>query len=163
MKICTLCKEEKKLTEFKKNAKCRDGVTGSCKVCVNSYLKSWRDANPDHSKGNRSEVGKKYYNSNKDKILLYSAEHRKANLHKYAFYAMKRHNLKLKATPPWLSETQYLEIAAFYEIAKWYDEPMHVDHIVPLQGKNVCGLHVPWNLQLLPALENISKGNRFHG
>lgn len=71
---------------------------------------------------------------------------------------------KLNATPDWLTQKDINEIKEFYELAQelsWLSEsPLEVDHIIPLQGKNVSGLHVPWNLQILPKSMNLSKGNK---
>lgn len=64
---------------------------------------------------------------------------------------------KLNATPPWLTKEDHNEILKFYTEAKRLNH--HVDHVVPLRGKNVSGLHVPWNLQVLPPHENARKGN----
>lgn len=75
-------------------------------------------------------------------------------------WARKRSASLGRATPAWLTEQQHDEISAFYLDAAAREGPWHVDHIVPLQGKTVCGLHVPWNLQVLPALDNMVKGNR---
>ena len=66
----------------------------------------------------------------------------------------KRRVAKLMATPPWVDEAAIL---AIYESCP---KGMHVDHIEPLQGRNLCGLHVPWNLQYLTPQENSSKSNR---
>jgi hypothetical protein len=66
-----------------------------------------------------------------------------------------------KATPAWANQAK---IAALYEEAQTLSgmmgEPCHVDHIVPLKSKIVCGLHCEANLQILPGLENMKKGNR---
>lgn len=70
-----------------------------------------------------------------------------------------------RATPRWLSAGQRSEITNFYIVAAAlgdkYGIEYHVDHVVPIIHGLVCGLHVPWNLQLLTAEENILKSNKF--
>lgn len=73
------------------------------------------------------------------------------------FKEAKRRAAKLNATPKWLTEEHWDQIKYMYESCP---EGYHVDHVVPLQGENVSGLHTPWNLQHLPARDNIIKGNR---
>jgi len=72
-----------------------------------------------------------------------------------------------KATPTWLTETHWLEMNKIYEAARKRTRETGtlyvVDHIVPLNGKEVSGLHVPWNLRVITQAENAAKSNRYAG
>lgn len=69
-----------------------------------------------------------------------------------------------EATPPWLSRQQKGQIRELYKIAitmtKTTGEQYVVDHIIPLRSEVVCGLHVPWNLRVIPRQENLLKSNK---
>ena len=71
---------------------------------------------------------------------------------------------KNKAQPKWLSEEHKQQIREIYRRCKQISEetgvPHHVDHIIPIKGKNVSGLHVPQNLQIVTASYNMSKKNK---
>jgi hypothetical protein len=73
----------------------------------------------------------------------------------------KYHAAKLRATPPW-ADLKAIE-AIYIEATRLTREtgiPYDVDHYYPLQGKNSCGLHVPWNLKIVTQSANRSKGNK---
>lgn len=138
-------------------------------------------------KGNEKEYMRQYYLANKDKFKAYhkkkaakyperEAEYKrkwrernrerhnaynkawaKENSGKVTAYAREYQALKLNRMPKWLTAEQINAIKKVYENRpKGY----HVDHIIPLKGKNVSGLHVPWNLQYLPAKDNLKKSNK---
>lgn len=68
---------------------------------------------------------------------------------------------KRQAVAPWANRKAML---AFYEEARRLTKetgvPHHVDHIIPINHPTICGLHVETNLQVIPAAENVRKGNR---
>lgn len=87
------------------------------------------------------------------------SEWRKKNRHKTAEWYARYQAAKVNATPSWLTAEHKAEMHKVYMQAKLSGKT--VDHIVPIRGRNVCGLHVPWNLQLLTAEENSRKNNNF--
>ena len=107
-----------------------------------------------------------YHNQVRGRSLCYSCKDCVDFYYKvFAYYRSARYRAKKQqATPKWVSA---VSLAVIYKRAKEISEetgvPHHVDHIVPLNSKLVCGLHVPANLQIIPWYENVRKGNKFDG
>lgn len=127
------------------------------------YQRKWREENREAHR----EYSRKWNTENKEAARERIVSWYKANPGKRTFHSSKRKQAVLKATPTWLSEEQLNDICTTYELSAWCSSVMntlyHVDHIIPLQGKTVCGLHVPWNLRVIPASVNMSKGNKYNG
>ena len=78
------------------------------------------------------------------------------------FHATKRRAAKLQRTPPWADlDAMRALYAQAQEMTAATGVVHHVDHIIPLQGKTVSGLHVPGNLQILTGSENSRKRNSY--
>ena len=93
---------------------------------------------------------------NKERLRQNDLRFHALNPGKMNAYANERRARKLFATPKWVDRN---ELTKIYVEAK--AKKLHVDHIIPLKHKLVCGLHVPWNLQLLTPHENFRKCNSF--
>lgn len=120
-------------------------------------VEEWAEQNKDHFQKRRKD----YREKNRDSRNAKAREWGRANLDKGRARQAKRKALKLQATPVWADLEAIAEIyAEAVRVSRETGTEWHVDHIVPLQGKNVCGLHVPWNLRVIPATENIAKGNK---
>lgn len=131
------------------------------------YCRKWRAANPDKIKASNkrnSEYQKRWADENKDRVRASQKVWRERNRHKINEQTARRAHALLLATPKWLSKVQKQQILSYYRSAhvaeEFHEIPYHVDHIEPLRGRRSMGLHVPWNLQIIPALENVKKSNK---
>lgn len=110
-----------------------------------NYAKKWKASKPEICK----EVNRRWRMKNKEKTRFYSFKYRSS---------------RLLATPPWLNDNHERQMSLMYTLARSLEintgDRFEVDHIIPLCGENFCGLNVPWNLQVIPASQNRSKGNK---
>ena len=122
----------------------------------------WNQDNPKR----RKEIKTHWALNNKDKLNKSRKQWKENNKAKiYTATSVRRANL-LKATPKWVTKENLKDIESFYICSQMFSmytgQKYHVDHIIPLRGKKVSGLHVPNNLQVIPAKENLSKQNSFN-
>lgn len=121
----------------------------------------WAKANPEKIKAYARKAGNAWHERNPE----YLKEHYKANKERYVAASAKRRAAQNSATPSWLTAIDKAMIQEMYDVseARYIQTGIkhHVDHIVPINGKGVAGMHVPWNLQVITAHENLSKGWRF--
>lgn len=105
------------------------------------------------------------YIENKEKIKARAKLWKRVNPEKVNATNAKRRAFKKNACPKWLTKIHLQEIENFYLVARDAQlitgEGYHVDHIIPLMGPNVSGLHVPWNLQVLPSDINMIKNTHY--
>jgi len=127
-----------------------------CKICKNILALDSYYSSTTSSSG--------YRDSCKDCDKAKNTKYRLENRAKLTALEGSRRASKINATPKWLTKEQLLEIESFYSeadtLSKTTNIQYSVDHIIPLQGKNVCGLHVPWNLRVITLMDNIKKGNK---
>lgn len=121
------------------------------------YMRVWHEKNSAQQVQYRAA----YRLQNPD----YFAEYAKSNRVKLTAKVRSRQIAKLQRTPSWLTPDDHWVMEQAYELAalrtKLFGFPWHVDHVIPLQGKIVSGFHTPYNLQVIPAKENLRKNNKF--
>ena len=174
-RVCRICSVEKLIAEFNKHKTYKDGIDTACKECVRERKRQIWAADPERYRA----YSKKYKQANKELIAKrskkYVAENREtriATMKSYrqrtkeiqAEYVRRRQAAKLQRTPAWLTEDDIWMMREAYKLAKlrtqMFGFSWHVDHVLPLQGATVSGLHVPVNLQVIPWLDNVRKHNR---
>jgi hypothetical protein len=182
-KTCSKCKNPNPIVDFYKRKSSKDGYDYWCKVCNREYTPRKKASNifHKHNKISRQSYNAAYYQENSENIKKATNKYRKENTEWKSAYdkeygkiwrqqnkgkvcaqTMKRIAIKKQATPKWVEldkiEKIYIECAV---ITSETGIAHQVDHIVPLQGKDVCGLHHHLNLRIITATENRIKWNNF--
>ena len=175
MKLCRKCNRTLPATTeyFSVNRRIKCGLNSACKECDKARVAKHQKENPEivaarqrkYRKENCDEINERRRNDNeenREKYREYEITKRKNNPEYHKDKSLKRHRDVKQATPSW-ADTDAID--KIYNEAKRVKEETGedytVDHIIPLNGENVCGLHVDYNLQLITRSENSKKSNAY--
>jgi hypothetical protein len=187
MKTCAQCGDTKPFEAFYRNKTKQGGRESSCKACCSLRDAARYAAEPEPVRerslarycANKDVIQSQQKERYRKRREAYTAVNRaytvahpelcreirarwaKANRPIVNAKTARRRAARLSATPVWVDPAQLLPAYVLASsISELTGEAHEVDHIVPLQGESVCGLHVPWNLRVIPAAENASKGSK---
>lgn len=155
MKVCNVCREDKAPSEFHRRKASADGLCYTCKACANARAWLQYAADPDGANTRRRGAYAAHH-ARERAIRKAWAERNKSAVRAY-FNAYRQ--WRNQRTPPW---ADLLLIRAVYTEAarrRAAGENVHVDHIIPMRGRRVSGLHVANNLRVVEAKENLAKSN----
>lgn len=157
MKQCSKCKQVKAPDCFNTDRKSSTGLQSRCKACNKEQVHAWKVENKV-----RLRIKEKEWKSkNVDKVQVYRRKWQDNNPQSYIENRLKR----LKRYVKWLTADDKIKIKNKYELARKKTlstgEHWEVDHIIPLRGALVSGLHVPSNLRVVKRSTNKKKGNKF--
>jgi len=175
IKLCSKCKVLKLYKDFSPDKRVPTGCQSRCKSCNAEHRRIKHLENPEHHRKlvaesvkrnyqKKLDANKRYRENNPDKVSLWKKIDRQKNKDRINFdNSIRRAGINIRSVK-WADKDK---IKDFYVTANalsmltgiWH----HVDHIIPLHGKNVCGLHVDNNLQILEAKLNLKKGNQYEG
>ena len=154
---------------------------GACVECLKAEWQAAAETRAEYFREyNRIEEVKEekhaWYQENRERVIQAAATRPATQLREYRNAWKENNKVQVRAdtkarrrkhrdaTPKWLSRKQKSEIRQIYQIAitmtQTTGEQYVVDHIVPLRGESVCGLHVPWNLRVITQDENLKKSNK---
>lgn len=157
-KICTKCLSFKEADKFGKESRAKDGLRSACTSCRVKGNAPWNKANADR----KAIYGKRYREANREYVKIKQWAYALLNPEKIAAKKARRRAAELRRVPAWADK---LEIVQVYEACELMTlvtgVPHEVDHILPLRGKYVSGLHVASNLQIITRTENRSKANKW--
>lgn len=181
-KHCCKCKQTKEVSLFYANPRTKDGRNSFCIVCHKAdnvarkaknradaefkaaelaYKKQYRERTVEE----RAAYIQQWRELNREHVANYSKVYRDENKARYNYLCQKRKIDLMNRTPKWLTDDDLWLIEQAYELAELRRQmtgvEWHVDHIIPLRGKIVSGLHVPLNLRVVTWKENQQKTNKF--
>jgi hypothetical protein len=179
--------KEQNATHYYTGEPCKHGhialrkVKGACVDCIKIEWQKGNETRAEYFKTyNKKEEVKdrknEWYVANREQVIERAKTRPPAVLREYRNTWKANNQVQVnastkarrrkhrQATPKWLTRKQKTEIRQIYQIAitmtKTTGEQYVVDHIVPLLGKDVCGLHVPWNMRVITQEENLKKSNK---